>query len=151
MGQVTMARKMSLARILTAVTLASTTALFTPTAARADGAADEADLHFELGNDAYAKGDYRAALHPFHHANRPVPNYNVVLNIALTYEKLQRYADAYRYFVDALDGETNPQAIATIQGIIQRIGPKVAVLCVESSPPGATIYLEREDLGSRGH
>ncbi|WP_437275229.1 TonB-dependent receptor [Sorangium sp. So ce375] len=135
---------------MAAAALASTTALLLPVAARADGAADEADLHFEIGNEAYEKGDYRAALEQFLQSNRLVPNHNVVLNIALTYEKLQRYAEAYRYFVDALDGETNPQTIATIQTIIQRIGTKVAVLRVESSPPGATIYLERKDLGSRG-
>ncbi|UQA63788.1 PEGA domain-containing protein [Polyangium aurulentum] len=142
---------MPLARILAAAALAATAALISPGEASADGAADEAELHFEIGAEAYLKGDFRAALEHFLLSNRLVPNRNVVFNIARTYEQLKRYADAYRYYVDALDGETNAQTIATIEATIERIAPNVAVLQIESNPPGATIYLERKDLGSRGH
>lgn len=118
--------------------------------ARADGAADEADLHFQIGTEVYYKGDFRSALEHFLMSNRLVPNRNVVFNIARTYEQLKRYADAYRYYVDALDGQTDKPTIASINDAIKRIGPNVAVLRIESDPPGAVIYLDRKDLGSRG-
>ena len=43
-------------------------------AARASDAADEADLEFRIGADAYQKGDYRGALEHFLLSNRFVPN-----------------------------------------------------------------------------
>lgn len=121
-----------------------------PNVALADGNADEADLHFETGAEAYSRGDFRTALEHFLASNRLVPNRNVVFNIARTYEQLKRFADAHRYYVDALQGETNPQTTSTIQDAIKRIAPNVAVLRIESDPPGATVYLDRKDLGSRG-
>jgi outer membrane receptor for ferrienterochelin and colicins len=143
-------RKVSLVRVLFAAALAVAPVLGGHGVAHADGAADEADLHFEIGAEAYQKGDFRTALEHFLLSNRLVPNRNVVFNIARAYEQLKRYADAHRHYVDALDGETNPQTTASIQDAIKRIAPNVAVLRIESDPPGATIYLERKDLGSRG-
>ena len=83
-------------------------------------------------------------------SNRLVPNRNVVYNIARTFEQLRRFADAHRYYVDALAGETDAQAIKEATAAIGRIGPEVAVLRVVTEPPGATIYIDRKDLGSRG-
>ena len=119
--------------------------------ARAEGVADEAELHFEMGSDAYAKGDYKAALSHFFLSNRLSPNRNVVFNIARTFEQMGRYADAHRHYVDALDGETDPKAVADVTAAIARIAPRVAVLDVATSPPGATLYVDRKELGSRGH
>lgn len=123
---------------------------FDPGVARADGNADEADLHFQIAAEAYSKSDFRLALEHFLLSNRLVPNRNVVFNIARTYEQLKRFADAHRYYVDALDGETNPQTMSTVEDAVKRIAPNVAVLRVESDPPGATVYIDRKDLGSRG-
>lgn len=132
------------------IALACATAPLGASVAYADGNADEADLHFETGAEAYSKGDFRTALEHFLASNRLVTNRNVIFNIARTYEQLKRFADAHRYYVDALQGETNAQTIATIQEAIKRIAPNVAVLRIESDPPGATIYIDRKDLGSRG-
>src|SRR5690242_3095375 len=73
--------------------------------ARADGDADEAELSFQLGAEAYRKGDYLAALERFLASNRLVRNRNVLFNIARCYEQLGRFPDAYRYYVSSLDGE----------------------------------------------
>ncbi|MBI4955895.1 MAG: TonB-dependent receptor [Myxococcales bacterium] len=121
-----------------------------PGAARADGLADEADLQFELASELIQKNDYRGALEHYLASNRLVPNRNVVYNIARTYGLLKRFPEAYRYYVDALDGETDPKTRAEIEAAMQAIAPEVAVLRVVSDPPGATIFLDREDLGSRG-
>lgn len=140
-----------LARTLVAlaVVTAQVTALHVGVA-RADGNADEADLHFQIAAEAYSKGDFRTALEHFLLSNRLVPNKNVVFNVARTYEQLKRFADAHRYYVDALEGEANQQTVAAIQEAIKRIAPNVAVLRIESDPPGATVYIDRKDLGSRG-
>ncbi|MGK4006256.1 TonB-dependent receptor [Sorangium sp. So ce1036] len=126
--------------------------LLQASAARADGEgqADEADLHFELGRELFKKGEFRAALEHFLASNRLVPNRNVIFNIALTYEELGRFADAHRYYDDALEGEADPEVAAEIQAALQRIAPRVAVLQITTSPPGASIYIDRKDLGPRG-
>src|SRR5262245_323565 len=116
----------------------------------ADGLADEAELHFQIGTDQYRRRDFTGALEHFLLSNRLVPNKNVVFNIARTFEQLRRFADAHRYYIDALSVEDNPQVRADINAAIQRITPNVAVLRVETTPPGATIYIDRKDLGSRG-
>jgi outer membrane receptor for ferrienterochelin and colicins len=118
--------------------------------ARADGLADEAELHFQIGTEHYQRGHFREALEHFLASNRLVSNKNVVFNIARTFEQLQRFADAHRYYVDARELETNPKLVQAITAAIQRITPHVAVLSVETTPPGATIYIDRKDLGSRG-
>src|SRR5450631_1519389 len=76
--------------------------------ARADNLADEAELQFKVGAEAYQKGDFTGALEHFLASNRLVPNRNVLFNIARTYEELKAAPDAYRYYVDALQGESRP-------------------------------------------
>ena len=128
-----------------AVTIATTIA-----PARADGTADEADLHFRLGSDDFRRGDYNGALAHFLQSNRLAPNKNVMFNIASAFEQLRRYPDAYRWYADALEGEGNARAVQDAQNGMARVASHVAVLEVVTSPPGATIYLDRKDLGSRG-
>jgi outer membrane receptor protein involved in Fe transport len=118
--------------------------------AHADGVADEAELHFQLGAEAYRKGDFLGALEHFLASNRLAPNRNVMFNIARCYEQLGRFPDAYRYYVDALEGETDPEIKKAVEDAITRISPKVAVIEVTTTPPGATVYLDRQDLGSLG-
>ncbi|AKT43708.1 TonB-dependent receptor domain-containing protein [Chondromyces crocatus] len=121
-----------------------------PSEVRADGVADESELHFQLGATRYQQGDYLGALEHFMVSNRLVPNRRVVFNIALTFEELRRYAEAHRYYVDALAGEEKADVRKTVEEAIARVAPRVAVLDVTTTPPGATIYLERVDLGSWG-
>lgn len=119
-------------------------------AENAEGDADEAELHFQLGATCYKDHDYTCALEHFLLSNRLAPNRNVRYDIARTYEQLGRFADAHRYYRDALDDETDPQVLDEILSALARITPKVAVLAVETTPPGATLYLDRKDLGKRG-
>ena len=118
--------------------------------AYADDTADEADLLFQLGAEAYQRGDYREALKSFLGSNRLVPNRNVVFNIARTYEKLRQYPEAYRYFIAALEAEKDAAARSRIEDAIDQIKGQVAVVEVVTDPPGATLYVERKDLGPRG-
>ena len=79
-----------------------------------------------------------------------MPNRNVVFNVARTFEKLKRFADAHRWYVQALEGEADPAAKGRVEESLKRLEPYVAVLAVESDPPGATVYVDRKDLGPRG-
>ncbi len=122
-----------------------------PNIVRADNLADEAELQFKLGAEAYQKGDYTGALEHFLASNRLVPNRNVVFNIARTYEELHVAPDAYRYYVDAAQGETRADQKQRIDDALRRVAPLVAVLKVTTEPAGATVYLDRKDLGARGN
>jgi outer membrane receptor for ferrienterochelin and colicin len=126
------------------------TATISASSASADDTADEADLHFNLGADRYEARDFNGALEHFLVSNRLVPNKNVVFNIARTYEQLKKAPEAYRYYVVALEGEKDATARKRIEDAIARITPSVAILKVETTPPGATVYLDRRDLGPRG-
>lgn len=118
--------------------------------ALADDLADEADLHFQLGAQAYRAGNYRGALEHFLASNRLVPNANSIFNVARAYERLDMFPEAYRAFDSALALERHETTRASIEAELARIRPKVALIHVSSQPAGATIYLDRKDLGPRG-
>ncbi len=121
-----------------------------PSAALADNTADEADVAFNLGNEAYGKRDYEKALGAYFLSYRLVSNANVLFNIARCYEALDRFNEAYRYYND-LTALNLPEAdMREVRAALARIRPKVALLRVTTEPPGADIYVDREDLGSRG-
>lgn len=123
---------------------------FTTGHARADDVADEADHLFELGAKHYQRGEFDLALGEFLASNRLVRNRNVMFNVARCYERLGRLPDAYRYYQRALDGETEASTRALITSEITRLTAYVALLRVETNPPGALLYLHRKDLGDRG-
>lgn len=129
---------------------AALSALVTAQSSRADGTADEAELQFRLGKEEFKKGSYESALAHFFASNRLAPNRNVLFNIASTYEALSRYADAHRYYIDAQAGETDEKKRADVTAALADLASKVAVLDVVTDPPGATIYIQRKDLGSVG-
>src|SRR4029079_16477975 len=116
----------------------------------ADGVADEADLQFTVGAEAYGKGEFTAALEHFLASNRLVSNRNVMFNIARAYEQLGRYPDAYRYYIDASREAPDGKLQKDVATALGRISARVAVISVETMPPGATVYLDRRDLGSVG-
>src|ERR1041384_2515690 len=104
-----------------------------------------------VGAEAYGKGEFTAALEHFLASNRLVPNRNVMFNIARAYEQLARFPDAYRYYIDATRGDAADAKLQKdVTTALARIAAKVAVISVETSPPGATVYLDRRELGSVG-
>jgi len=125
--------------------------LLLPVPALADNTADEADVAFEVGNAAYNKGDYVEALRSYFTSYRLVPNRNVLYNIARCYEELTRYNEAYRYYNDLAQQEgLSASDTTSVRRALERLRPKVALVRVTTQPPGAEVYVEREDLGSRG-
>jgi tetratricopeptide (TPR) repeat protein len=136
-------------RYAPAIAVVSLVVLLSPSL-RADDLADEADLHFTLATEKYAARDFRGALEHFLISNRLVPNRNVIFNIARTYEQMAQFPDAFRYYVQALELEPDASRRPKIGESIARIKPNVAVLNVTTDPPGATVYINRRDLGPRG-
>jgi outer membrane receptor for ferrienterochelin and colicins len=118
--------------------------------ARADNNADEAELQFQLAAERYQAGDFRGALEHFLASNRLSPNRNVAFNIARSYAALRRFPEAYRYYLEALDGETNENTRRAVETAMNRITNEVSVVRVESDPAGASIFVDRRDLGARG-
>jgi outer membrane receptor for ferrienterochelin and colicins len=118
--------------------------------ALADNTADEADVAFNLGNDAYARRDYDRALSYYFLSHRLVPNRNVLFNIAKCFEAKNQVDEAYRYYNDLLPLDLPADDRREVKTALARLAPKVALLTVTSDPPGADIYVDREDLGSRG-
>jgi len=118
--------------------------------ALADDLADEAEVQFEAGADRYRAHDFSGALEHFLASNRLVANRNVMFNIARAYEQLHQNTSAYRYYNQALEGETDATSRSHVQQAIARLASSVAVLAIETDPPGASVFVDRKDLGSRG-
>src|SRR5687767_1603483 len=95
---------------------------------RADDVADEADHLFTLGAEHYQKKDYKEALQYFLASNRLVRTRNMMFNIARTYEHLQQFPDAYRYYQRAHEGETDAAVKQRIKESMSRIAATVALL-----------------------
>ena len=120
-------------------------------AARADSLADQADFHFHRGAQLIQRGKVEEALSEFFFSNRLVHNRNAVFNIARSFELLKRYNEAYRWYSDILFEENVPAAdLEAVEAAIRRLEPSLALLRIESEPAGATLYIDRKDLGARG-
>jgi outer membrane receptor protein involved in Fe transport len=122
----------------------------TPTPAGASGQADEAEFYFLRGNRAYQEKRFEDALSAYYLSNRLVPNRNVQFNIARCLDRLGRYDEAYREWSSLSDQALPEKERKGVQDAIDQLRPHLALLVVESSPPGATIYTGRRDLGALG-
>jgi outer membrane receptor for ferrienterochelin and colicins len=121
-----------------------------PRLASADASADEADLRFHRGTALFKAGRFDEALLEFLASNRLVPNRNVVFNIARSYEALDQLEEAYRYYAEYIAAETDKEERRAAERRLADLAPRVALLKIDSDPPGATVFLERVDLGGRG-
>ena len=111
---------------------------------------EEADVQFGLGVRALQDGDYDVALAHLLASNRLSPNKNVIFNIARCYEQLGQYTDAWRHYADYVAVESDPAERKPALDAMARIQKQVALVSVETDPPGAALYIDRKDLGVRG-
>jgi outer membrane receptor for ferrienterochelin and colicins len=125
-------------------------ALLGTSAARADSIADEADFRFHRATALYRGGRIEEALGEFLASNRLVRNRNVIFNIARCFEELRHYNEAYRWYTEIVHEEMPEADREALAQALKRLRPSLALLQVESTPPGATVYVDREDLGARG-
>ena len=78
------------------------------------GTADEAEMAFQLGAQAYLAGKTRDALSHFFVSQRLAPNRKVVFNIALCFEQLGEAVAAYRYYQEHIASATDPNDPASV-------------------------------------
>ncbi|MHB8874378.1 MAG: PEGA domain-containing protein [Myxococcaceae bacterium] len=118
--------------------------------AQASDVADEAEFHFRRGLAYQQRGRSEEALAEFYASNRLVPNRNVQMNIASALGRLGLFDEAFRAYSElegqALTGEER----ADVDRALAFLRPKLALVRVDSSPPGAAIFVERRDLGALG-
>jgi outer membrane receptor protein involved in Fe transport len=112
--------------------------------------ADEAQFHFLRGNRAYQERRYEDALASYYLSNRLVPNRNVEFNIARCLDRLGRYDEAYRAWSSLLDEGLPDKDRNAVKEAIDQLRPHLALVDIETIPPGATIYAARRDLGALG-
>ncbi|MDR0965576.1 MAG: PEGA domain-containing protein [Myxococcales bacterium] len=118
--------------------------------ALADNTSDEAELRFQRGVAFYKIREYEEALVEFFHSNRLVRNASTLINIARCYEQLRKFNEAFRYYDEYLAEVSDPAARKIAEDSIQRLAPRMATLRIETTPPGAEIYIDRKNLGSLG-
>src|SRR5947207_10367588 len=119
-------------------------------AVRADSIADEADFRFHRAANLYRQGKVEEALGEFLASNRLVRNRNVVFNIARCFEELKHYNEAYRWYTELAPEEMSEADRKELLAGLKRLQPSLALLHVATDPPGATVYVDRKDLGARG-
>lgn len=109
--------------------------------------AEEAQLHFNLGLQAYRERQFPTALAHLLQSNRLAPNPNTAFNVALCYDRLAQPAQAWRFYAASMSGDKgDEEAVAAMA----RLTPLIGRLSIDSDPPGARVYVERRDLGERG-
>lgn len=118
--------------------------------ARADDTADEAEFRFRRGAEHYAKGRTEEALSEFFASNRLAKNRNVSFNIARCFDQLGRSDEAFRWYHDLLSEPWKLEERTRLDEAIAKLKPRVALVAVTTNPPGAEVFVERVDLGSRG-
>lgn len=133
-----------------ALALLALTALLAPSPARADAAA-EARFHDDIARRAFAARRYEEAARAFMVEQRLAPNPNIVFNIALCLQQLQRHGDAYMYFAEYLaSDDQDPARREQAREALAALRPRVALVTVESEPHGAAIFVDRRELGQYG-
>jgi len=117
-----------------------------PTPIRTD-LAEEAQIHFTLGLQAYRDRQFPTALAHLLQSNRLAPNPNTAFNVALCYDRLAQPAQAWRFYAGSLQGDDRDK---DTHAAMARLAPLVGRLSIDSDPPGARVFVQRQSLGERG-
>lgn len=130
--------------------LATLVAVIAPPRVLAQSAV-QARFFDESARAAYARGDYEAALADFFELARVSPSQGTLYNIALSAELAHRDALAFdaleRYLAGAPD---DPERMADARTRMHAMAARLALLRVTSSHEGATIWVDRRELGAAG-
>jgi tetratricopeptide (TPR) repeat protein len=108
---------------------------------------EEAAKHFKQGKKLFAKGEFEAAAVAFTKAYEAAPHQAVLANIALCYDKAERYVEALtnyrRYLEDPVDKSKN----AEIRARVREIEDLVGELDIECSEKNCVVRVDGEEHG----
>jgi hypothetical protein len=121
------------------------------TPAAAQDTASEAQFRYGEAQRLAALGRFSEAAEHILASYRLVPNPNAALSAALIYEQLRRYDGAYNWYETVLTAheptaDQRDRATRGRDALLRR----VAVVEVETSPPGASLFVDDERFGSIG-
>jgi tetratricopeptide (TPR) repeat protein len=100
----------------------------------------------DLGNKLFDEKNYNGALAVFKEAHARFPSVKILLNIGVTLNKLERFADAanaFQRYVDAPDADASVKP--EIVKAIAEIDAKVAVVELSISPSDADVQINDGD------
>jgi len=134
----------------------------TPVNAQASDVNAEARVFFERGNRTFGEAMRRRgraqrrgleqALESYVASLRIVRSRNALFNAAAVLEALERLDEAFAYYREYLDIQGLSDADRQAgEAKMTALRPRVAVVRVESTPPGASVRVDRLDLAPRGH
>jgi hypothetical protein len=124
-----------------------------PVPARADDAT-VARFRYERAQEFYRQRRFVEALEEFFLLQRVSPNPRISYNIALCFAQLGNENEAFLAYAGYLAGlpreDDDEGRRAQAEAAMSALAPRVAQLRVDSDPPGASIYVDRVELGSFG-
>ena len=121
-----------------------------PDRAHADPAAQARFLD-DLAREAYARGRHADALALFLESHAAAPGPRTLYNVALCAALTGNDALAYTSFAEYLGSDDpHPARRDDAERRIATLARRLALVRVESDPPGATIFVDRRELGGYG-
>lgn len=111
---------------------------------------DEASKHLAAGRAAAAESGVKRALGEFLLSQRLSPNVSTQLNVGWCLERLGRWSEAFSVYTEAQSYAVRAQDIADLAEALTRVRTHVAALDIVTTPSGAALWIDREDLGQRG-
>jgi hypothetical protein len=111
----------------------------------------DADKFFKSGVDLYKEGKYAEALAEFERAYEIKPHPLVLYNIAVCHRELSHYQDAvkfYKRFIAEGKGQVKQDKLTAAQGELDAVLARVARVTVTTSPDGATLFVDDQELGT---
>jgi hypothetical protein len=113
--------------------------------------ADEARFFDEAARRAYEARDYKRALEAFWLVHEIAPSPRSLFNIAVCAELGGKHDVAFAMYREYLaGGDPDASRRQEAEARATRLESKLALLEITSDPPGASIYVDRKDLGLYG-
>lgn len=124
--------------------------LAAPATAHADEAS-QARFHNQLAQKLYRQEKFEEALRNFFVVRRLSPDPQTLFNIALCFDQLGRSDQAFLFFTRFLsDEDISDVRREFAEARVKQLGREVGQLRIETSPPGARVYIDFREYGSWG-